>query len=361
MGSVTVMHRSIRTPALAAAAMLSTGALTFSLLAAPAEAAPRRTRVSASLTATASNPGGSVAMTGYVKDKGKHRRAVVLEQKIAGGWRKVTKTKSDRSGAYALTVRTDWFYSSKLRTRVKKTRKLRGATSRARRMQVVPAYVPLGSPSSWVKISPQGQRYNPCRTITYGINTSRATPDPGTVTLGIQNALALVAQATGVRFTFVGETAAKPFDKKFRRKDPTMVFAFTTDAETPLDLGPSIAARGGADRTRWARDARGKRIAQTINGGILYDLNDTATMTAAQFEQLTLHEVGHAMGLGHVGPTDQYMTPGAELYNLPLSYQAGDLKGLSKMGLQAGCVRPLRGGRRTVAGRLPVPVATTLD
>ena len=300
-------------------------------------------------------------MTGYVKDKGKHRRTVVLEQKIAGGWRTVGKARSDASGAYTVPVPTDWFYSSKLRTRVKKTRKLRGATSRAKRMGVVPAYVPLGSPASWIKISRDGQRFNPCRTITYGINSSRATPDAGTVTTGVQNALALVAQATGVRFTYVGETSAEPFDTSFRRKDPAMVFGFTTDADTPLDLGPSVAARGGADRTRWARDARGRRIAETTSGGILYDLNDTATMTPTQFEQLTLHEVGHAMGLGHVAPTDQYMTPGPELYDLPLSYQAGDLNGLSKVGLQAGCVRPLRGGRRSVVGRLQVPLTTTLD
>ncbi len=355
------MHRSIRTPALAAVALFSTGALTLSLLAAPADAAPRPTRVSAALSATVSNPGGVVVMSGYVKDRGAHRRAVVLEQKIAGGWRTVSKARSDTAGAYSLAVRTDWFYSSKLRTRVTKTRTLRGATSRAKRMRVVPDYAPLGSRTSWVKISREGQRFDPCRAITYGINTSRATPDAATVTTGIQNTLALVAQATGVRFRFVGETDAMPFDKVFGRKDPKMVFGFTTDAETPLDLGPSVAARGGSDRTRWARDARGKRIAQTLNGGILYDLDDTATMTAMQFQQLTLHEVGHAMGLGHVPATDQYMTPGAELYDLPLSYQAGDLNGLSKVGLQAGCVRPLRAGRRSVASRLPVPRATTLD
>lgn len=355
------MHRLTRPPVLAAVAMLSTSVLTVSLLATPAEAAPRRTRVSAALSATFSNPGGVVVMSGYVKDKGKHRRRVVLEQKIAGGWRTVDKAKSDTSGAYSLTVPTHWFYSTKLRTRVKKARTLRGATSHAKRMGVGPAYTPLGSPDSWARLSRYGDRFDPCRTITYGINTSRATPDAGTVSIGVQNTLALVAQATGVRFTFVGETAAMPFDKKFGRKDPRLVFAFTTDGETPLDLGPSVAARGGSDRTRWARDARGKRILQTIHGGVLYDLTDTATMTAAQFQQLTLHEVGHVMGLGHVPPTDQYMTPGAELYNLPLSYQAGDLNGLNKVGLQAGCVRPLRSGRKPVMHRLPVPVATTLD
>lgn len=355
------MHRLTRTPVLAAVAMLSTSALTVSLLAAPAEAAPRKTRISGTLTATASNPGGSVAMTGTVKDKGKHKRTVVLEQKIATGWRKVDKVRTDRSGAYAVTVPTTWFYSSKLRTRVVKNRKFRGDTSRAHRMSVVPAYVPLGSPTSWTPLGDKGDRWNPCRTLSYGINTSRATPDAATVTQGIANTLALVSQATGVQFTFKGETDAMPLDNTFRRKDPDIVFAFTTDEETKLDLGPVTAARGGYDRTRAARDARGKRVWEALDGGVLYDLTDTATMTAAQFQQLTLHEVGHVMGLGHVPATDQYMTAGAELYALPLLYQAGDLNGLSEVGLQAGCLRPLRGHRKPSFDRAPVSVSVTLD
>ncbi len=95
------------------------------------------------------------------------------------------------------------------------------------------------------------------------------------------------------------------------------------------------------------------------DGGVLYDLDDTATMTAAQFQQLTLHEMGHAMGLGHVPATDQYMTPGPEFYDLPLSYQAGDLQGFAEVGLQAGCVRPLRAGRKTALERVAVPDGVT--
>lgn len=355
------MHRLTRTPVLAAVAMLSTSVLTVSLLAAPAEAAPRKSRVSGQLTATVSNPGGSVAMVGQVKDKGKQKRTVVLEQKIATGWRKVAKTTSTRAGDYALTVPTYWFYSSKLRSRVVKNRRFRGDTSRARTMSVMPTYVPLGSPSSWSPLAGRGDRWNPCRTLTYGINTSRATPDAATVTTGIVNTMALVTQATGVNFRFKGETSSMPLDSTFRRMDPDIIFAFTTDADTTLDLGPSVAARGGLDRSRAARDARGRRVWEALDGGVVYDLDDTATMTAAQFQQFTLHEVGHVMGLGHVGPTDQYMTAGAELYNLPLSYQAGDLQGFSKVGLEAGCLRPVRSGRRTEIGRTPVSTLVTLD
>lgn len=362
VGSVTPMHRPTRTPVLAVIGMLSTSVLTVSLLSAPAEAARRTTRVSSQLSATVSNPGGTVAMVGKVKDKGMQRRTVVLEQKIATGWRKVDKVKSTRSGDYALTVPTYWFYSSRLRTRVVQNRRFSGDTSRTHMMSVVPAYVPLGSPSSWSPLGDRGDRWNPCRTLTYGINTSRATPDAATVTTGIVNTMALVSQATGVNFTFRGETESLPLDDTSRRKDPDIIFAFTTDEDTKLDLGPAVAARGGYDRSRAARDARGRRVWEALDGGVMYDLTDTATMTAAQFQQLTLHEVGHVMGLGHVGPTDQYMTAGVELYHLPLSYQAGDLQGFSKVGVEAGCLRPVRSGRRTTLGRAPVSTTiTTLD
>ncbi|MDR7254596.1 hypothetical protein J2X46_003589 [Nocardioides sp. BE266] len=354
------MRRLSRTPVLAAVAMLATSTLTVSLLAAPAEAGGRKTRVSAALSATATNPGGAVVMSGRIKDKGKQKRRVVLEQKIASGWRTVGKTSSAKDGSYAIAVPTTWFYSSKLRTRVKPTRKLRGKASRAHRLSVVPAYVPGGSPDSWDTLGQSLDRWNPCRTLTYGINTSRATPDPATVSTGIHNTIALVSQATGVRFKFVGETASNPLDKKWKRSDPDIIFGWTTDAETPLDLGPNTAARGGYDRTLRARDARGRLIWEAIDGGVIYDLTDTATMNATEFQQLTLHEVGHVMGLGHVAATDQYMTAGAELYYLPLQYQAGDLNGLSKVGLQAGCTKRVR-YRGKVELRRVAPVATTLD
>lgn len=355
------MRRLVRTPVLATVAMLSTTVLTVSLLSAPAHAA-RKTRVSGTLSATTANPGVTpVTISGHVKAKakGKKKRTVLLEQKIASGWRKVARTRSDSTGAYAMTVPTDWFYSSTLRARVVRNRTYRGATSRADVLSVVPGYVPVGSPTSWMRLRKEGDRWNPCQTVTYGINSSRATPDAGTVATGIHNTIALVSQATGVRFRFTGETSAEPFDRKFTRKEPMLVFAFTTDGETPLDLGGSYAARGGSDRTVWSRDARGKRILRIRNGGVLYDLTDTAQMTAAQFQQLTLHEMGHAMGLGHVPATDQYMTAGPELYNLPMAYQAGDLTGLAKVGLQAGCIEPLRAGRRTALDRVAVPDGVT--
>ncbi len=46
------------------------------------------------------------------------------------------------------------------------------------------------------------------------------------------------------------------------------------------------------------------------------------------------------------------MTAGVELYSLPLLYQAGDLNGFSKVGLQAGCTKPVRYHRRVALQRV---------
>lgn len=356
------MRRSNRTrvPVLLTAAAL----LAAPLLVAPAQAEPdtavsarpRGTKVVGSFSATEVAADTPVTVTGKVRDRGRKKRVVLLEQKVAGGWRKVAKARTTRKGAYSMAVPTHWFYSSKMRVRVTKTRRSPGDVSGAKRITVVPGYVPTGSASDWTWSASPKIVPNPCRTITYGINTSRALPDPATATATIQQAVSLLGQATGLRFEYVGETSAMPFDRRHRKGDPTLVFGWISDAETPLDLGPAVAARGGADKARWARDARGRRVGEAVSMGVVYDTADLYTMQTGLLH-LTMHELGHAVGLGHVGVPDQHMTTSPEGYDLPLAYGAGDLAGLAKAGLQSGCLRPFRSGNR----RIGVPVPTVLD
>jgi hypothetical protein len=345
--------------------LLATAALLVApLLVAPAQAAPdsvvaarpRGTKVVGSFSATRVAAGTPVTVAGKVRDRGRKRRVVVLEQKVAGGWRTVERTRSTRRGAYAMAVPTHWFYSSRMRVRVTRTRRSPGDVSGAKRVAVVPGYVPTGSSSDWAWSDRPRIVANPCRTITYGINTSRALPDPATATATIQQAVALLEQATGMRFRYVGETSAMPFDRRHRKRDPRLVFGWTSDAETPLDLGPAVAARGGADKARWARDARGRRVGEAVSMGVIYDTADLYTMQTGLLH-LTMHELGHAVGLGHVGVPDQHMTTSPTGYDLPLAYGAGDLAGLARAGLQSGCLRPFRAGHR----RIGVPVPTVLD
>jgi hypothetical protein len=349
--------RPIRTAAVLTASTLATGVLSVGLVPATsdaAHAARRPTKVKATFSAVQAVSGASVVVTGKVRDRGRRKRVVILEQRIKSGWRKVDKAKTSKRGEFALNVPTHWFYSTKMRVRTPRARRSPGDASRAVRMQVVPGYAPLGSRDSWAHSSKDKIRANPCQKISYGINSAGALPDPASAAAAIHHSVALVAQATGMRFKFTGETSAVPFDKKQRKTDPKLVFGWVRDEDTPLDLGPAVAARGGSDKARWARDARGRRVGEAVTMGVIYDAGEPY-MTAADMYHLTMHELGHAVGLGHVGATDQHMSTGQEGYYLPTSYSAGDLNGLAHVGLQQGCLRPFRGGRGRYVASLVVP------
>jgi hypothetical protein len=350
-------NRPVRTAAVLTASTLAAGVLGVGLVPAPSDAASADrtpTKVKAAFSALQAVAGAPVVVSGKVKDRGKHRRVVILEQRTGSGWRKVDRAKTSKKGEFSLAVPTHWFYSSKMRVRTPRARRSPGDTSRSVRMQVVPGYVPPGSRDSWAYISKDRIRANPCKPISYGINSAGALPDPASAAAAIHHSVALVAQATGIRFRFEGETTALPFDKKQRKGDPQLVFGWVRDEDTRLDLGPAVAARGGSDKVRWARNGRGRRVGEAVTMGVIYDAGEPY-MEAADMYHLTMHELGHAMGLGHVAATDQHMGTGPEGYHLPTTYSAGDLNGLAHVGLQQGCLRPFRGGRRYVAA----PVAPT--
>ena len=54
--------------------------------------------------------------------------------------------------------------------------------------------------------------------------------------------------------------------------------------------------------------------------------------------RVVLHELGHIVGLGHVGRSDQLMFAELGVQSGPAEYHAGDLAGLRLIGKEAGCV-----------------------
>jgi predicted Zn-dependent protease len=52
---------------------------------------------------------------------------------------------------------------------------------------------------------------------------------------------------------------------------------------------------------------------------------------------LLLHEIGHALGLDHVGSTNELMYPSI-LRRARSNYKAGDTVGLHKVGKRQGCI-----------------------
>lgn len=74
----------------------------------------------------------------------------------------------------------------------------------------------------------------------------------------------------------------------------------------------------------------------------MFDLvDDDGRWDTRMLEMVTMHELGHAIGLAHAPATDQIMTSGEDADDiddfLRTEWQPGDLRGLRRVGRPAGC------------------------
>jgi hypothetical protein len=125
-------------------------------------------------------------------------------------------------------------------------------------------------------------------------------------------------------------------------------FSSGTGAYASTDLVVTYAAPGDAGSYRaanlagnvigyggpmWSISSAGKRI---VAGQVLIDYGDVTTLSldANDLRSLYLHELGHALGLGHYSDPAQVMNP--SLSNpVVTAYAAGDQTGLWSLASQA--------------------------
>ena len=156
----------------------------------------------------------------------------------------------------------------------------------------------------------------------------------------VKEAVRRVSEASGLRFVYAGTTSYVPYregpgDKQVADADLTIAWA--PPRLVPKLAGDTLGLGGygpGIDRGAWV---------QIIDGYVVLD--STARLPggfAGGGRQSTrggllLHELGHAMGLGHVDDERQVMYP----LILPhaAQYASGDLRGLASVGAAQGCFR----------------------
>jgi hypothetical protein len=186
-------------------------------------------------------------------------------------------------------------------------------------------------------------RWNPCETITYAVNTRGATSP---VRPDLKEALRRVTLATGVEFKSVG-TTRETFIRAYlrmryqgviRKAELIVIWVDHDDYESILrglhDPRPSVAFAKTMAGLYAHRD-------QYFGGIIVMDADATAARGFGYryaHGSVLLHELGHVMGLDHVKDPDQLMYAGPHANFSVRDFGPGDLEGLRRVGMEAGCL-----------------------
>ena len=329
----------------------------------PAEAAGSRAKVRWDVT---SYVAGTDRLEAHGRAPGRHRR-IQLQVKTSGRWITIGSHRSKRSGKFRVSAGLDWYGNHKVRVR---------AAGRGPRFvkthaaSISPGYTPVGAPADYDLLGTSAAtswRFNPCRTVRYKVNAD----DTGQAGLdAARQAMAQISYATGITVKYTGTThMIRAADDRARLpKRTNLVIAWGTHAEVPAFAEQGADGFGGPRRGFYARAGHGPRVQMTTQAGVTLLTESYGTYYTPGFEStgipgighLLLHEIGHAFGLDHSAGADEMMFGGAWSTDADGVYRsrlaAGDLTGMSKVGLGQGCLRPIN-GRFQARVQAPAPLS----
>jgi hypothetical protein len=322
----------------------------------------RKGKVKWDVTSLTAGTGAVVAAHGKVPGR---KVKVKLQVKAAKKWITFGKTKSNKKGKFAISGSLDWYGVHKVRVSTSG----RKAFHKSTKVSVATPYAPRGNPADHTfLLSGQGQRmsFNPCKTIRYVVNAE----DVGPTGLALAQAgMQQMSMATGIKVKYVGtSTAVATPDGRWPKlpKGQDFLISWATEAEIPEFVSTPAIGFGGPRLLYYGRDGHGKKLALTTQAGLVldtdayfsgvYDLSYSGTKPT--WGETILHEIGHAMGLDHIGATDEVMYPAAGAGPWPDRvfrglYDAGDLAGLAAQGLDQGCITKVN--RPRVSARIATP------
>jgi hypothetical protein len=196
-----------------------------------------------------------------------------------------------------------------------------------------------GSPYSFTAVS-QGRpiRWDPCTPIHWKYRSA------GQVVGGftqVVRAVARIARATGTTWVYDGAVSTAPTSAWLPTTTsslPPVLIGWTTAAHSDLLRGQSPGVLG-VTRTSWFSVTRGSTTTTAIRGAVLA-LNQSKHLPLTgpmSWYTVALHELSHAMGLGHASSARELMYPVIQPGLRDL--QAGDLVGLARVGRSEGCIR----------------------
>lgn len=189
-------------------------------------------------------------------------------------------------------------------------------------------------------------RWNPCAAIHYSVNAALAS-DPAGALADTQAAIAKVAAASGLTFVYDGSTTAVPTHAWLDAgggPSSALVIAWAPPGPQAghSDLfGTDADGEGGWTESGVSKD--GQTWTWQIKRGFVVVAPAGAADYAPGFSAgqsrgvLLMHELGHAVGLGHVDDQRDVMFP-VITASSRAQWGPGDLAGLARVGQAAGCI-----------------------
>jgi len=223
--------------------------------------------------------------------------------------------------------------SALLRSEFGVTIGLDGVHGPERLLEPVHAAGPGGSHAFMMEDRGRPVTYNPCRPIDIVVNDAIAPPEAGHL---VDEAIASVERATGLRLRVIGTTDEQPAEHRPNRQQDRygdgwapVLLAWTTP-ERDARLKGDIAGIGGSIP-----------VSTGMSGDLRY-VTGIVFLDAPQFRNLlpqvagweraraiVMHELGHLVGLAHVDDPMELM---GEQNMIPLDFGPGDLQGLAALG-----------------------------
>ena len=198
-------------------------------------------------------------------------------------------------------------------------------------------------------------RWNPCQTITYAVNarlSGHSNRARSKAIADVKSAFSRAGKRTGLNFSYAGQTRELPKNGAnswaTRQKAAEIVVAWVDQSRARFrsDLlsrqGNGYASGVGGWMLRGWQNSEGHWRAAVGRGFVVINSGDNRRYESGFGSGVTrgallLHELGHALGLGHVGTTGELMYP-TMLNRQHSNYKDGDSRGLVKVGRRQGCI-----------------------
>jgi hypothetical protein len=206
--------------------------------------------------------------------------------------------------------------------------------------QVIAVSEPAESVAGWgpTYVDEQGlpARWDPCVPISYVIQPGWI-PDAGRADL--DEALSRLTAASGLQFSYEGDTDEMPSahrqpyqPARYGERWAPLLIGWVPPEATDLGIG------AGAQGLSLSVAVPGRGGPSLVSGQVVLDASNRLASgfgAGTTDGEVLLHELAHAVGLGHVLDPTQVMYP--QTTNSESQFGAGDRAGLAAVGAPAGC------------------------